>query len=180
MHDATQPVIDSILQWMEKFVEVPHPSFGNMPPCPYARQYRVQDKIKIVETPLVPKWGAPQDIWVTAEQVYETWNDDFEAIIVARENVARRYNSAEMVSARIKELNDKYKSKDLVALEDHPMDPEEIDGVQMNHGGLILVVIQRLSKINKHSEMLKGGEYYDKWSQQNLDDVVNWRFSQDS
>ena len=74
------------------------------------------------------------------------------------------------------ELNDKYKSKDLVALEDHPMDPEEIDGVRMNHGGLILVVIQRLSKINKHSEMLKGGEYYDKWSQENLDDVVNWRF----
>jgi hypothetical protein len=156
MHDATQPVIDSILQWMEKFVEVPHPSFGNMPPCPYARQYRVQDK--------------------TAEQVFETWNDDFEAIIVARELVARRLNSAEEVSAQIKELNDKYKSKDLVALEDHPMDPEEIDGVRMNHGDLILVVIQRLSKINKHSEMLKGGEYYDKWSQENLDDVVNWRF----
>ena len=92
------------------------------------------------------------------------------------ENLSRRCNSAEEVSAQIKELNDKYKSKDLVALEDHPMDPEEIDGVRMNHGDLILVVIQRLSKINKHSEMLKGGEYYDKWSQENLDDVVNWRF----
>ena len=175
MHDATQPVIDSILQWMEKFVEVPHPSFGNMPPCPYARQYRVQDKIKIVQAPLDAK-GFPPDIWKTAEQVFDTWNDDFEAIIVAREHVARRWNTAEEVSAQIKELNDKYKSKDLVALEDHPMDPEEIDGVRMNHGDLILVVIQRLSKINKHSEMLKGGEYYDKWSQENLDDVVNWRF----
>ena len=65
MHDATQPVIDSILQWMEKFVEVPHPSFGNMPPCPYARQYRVQDKIKIVQAPLDAK-GFPPDIWKTA------------------------------------------------------------------------------------------------------------------
>ena len=111
MHDATQPVIDSILQWMEKFVEVPHPSFGNMPPCPYARQYRVQDKIKIVQAPLDAK-GFPPDIWKTAEQVFDTWNDDFEAIIVAREHVARRWNSAEEVSAQIKELNDKYKSKD--------------------------------------------------------------------
>ena len=177
MHDATQPVIDSILHWMEKFVETPHPSFGNMPPCPYARQYRVQDKIKIVEAP-TQTMCTP--VWETAEQVFETWNDDFEAIIVARANVARQYNSAEAVSVRIKELNDKYRSKDLVALEDHPQDPEEIDGVQMNHGDLILVVIQRLSKINKHSEMLRNGEYYHKWSKENLDDVVNWRFTKDS
>ena len=177
MHDATQPVIDSILQWMEKFVETPHPSFGNMPPCPYARQYRVQDKIKIVEAPTQVMCTS---VWETAEQVFETWNDDFEAIIVARANVARQYNSAEAVSVQIKELNDKYRSKDLVALEDHPQDPEEIDGVQMNHGDLILVVIQRLSKINKHSEMLRNGEYYHKWSQENLDDVVNWRFTEDS
>jgi hypothetical protein len=177
MHDATQPVIDSILQWMEKFVETPHPSFGNMPPCPYARQYRVQDKIKIVEA---PTQTTCTHVWETAEQVFETWNDDFEAIIVARANVARQYNSAEAVSVQIKELNDKYRSKDLVALEDHPQDPEEIDGVQMNHGDLILVVIQRLSKINKHSEMLRNGEYYHKWSKENLDDVVNWRFTKDS
>ena len=46
----------------------------------------------------------------------------------------------------------------------------------MNHGGLILVVIQRLSKINKHTKMLQEGKYYDRWSKDNLDDVVTWRF----
>jgi hypothetical protein len=63
-----------------------------------------------------------------------------------------------------------------VCLEDHPDDEEYIDGVQMNHGGLILVVIQRLSKINKHTKMLQEGKYYDRWSKDNLDDVVTWRF----
>ena len=55
-------------------------------------------------------------------------------------------------------------------------DEELIDGVKMNHGELVLVVIQRLERLNRFTKSLRKGNYYDKWSKENLDDVVNWRF----
>ena len=173
MHEASQQVIDSVIDWMEKFVEVPHPSFGNLPPCPYARKYRLQGKVKIVECPTN---DYAVDIWMTANDVLREWDDTYEAVVVARKHPTRRHNTPEEVSKEIQSLNVEYKDSDLVCLEDHPDDEEYIDGVQMNHGGLILVVVQRLSKINKHTKMLQEGKYYDRWTKENLDDVVTWRF----
>ena len=49
MHQASPRIVESIVKWMETFVEKPHPTFGNMPPCPYARQFRLQNKVNIVE-----------------------------------------------------------------------------------------------------------------------------------
>ena len=66
-------------------------------------------------------------------------------------------------------------SKDIVALEDHPDDEEDVNGVKMNFGKCIIILVQRLSKINEASELLKKKGYYDVWSKENLDDVVNWR-----
>ena len=81
-----------------------------------------------------------------------------------------------LLSQKVAELNKQYKTKDLVALEDHPNSVELIDGVSMNHGHLVLVVIQRLQRLNQFSSNLQKTKYYDKWSEENLDDVVSWRF----
>jgi len=64
-----------------------------------------------------------------------------------------------------------------VALEDHPEDIETINGVTMNHGSLVLVVVQKLARLNQYSKGLERTKYYHKWSEENLDDVVNWRFT---
>jgi len=42
----TETIQDEITTWMTDFVEKSHPSLGNWPPCPYARQARMADKIK--------------------------------------------------------------------------------------------------------------------------------------
>jgi hypothetical protein len=63
-----------------------------------------------------------------------------------------------------------------VILEDHPDSPEYINEVNMNFGECGLLVIQKLDKLNKASEQLKEKGYYDVWSQQDLDDVVSWRY----
>ena len=165
MHEASQPIIDSIVNWMEKFVEKPHPSFGNMPPCPYARQFRMQNKIKIVESKVA--------IWNTAQKQCNVWDVSWEAVIVASTFTDV---PTSILNDRVAELNRKMKRHDLVLLEDHPKDIETIDGIKMNHGELVLIVIQRLEQLNRFSTMLKQGKYYNKWSKENLDDVVNWRF----
>ena len=74
-HQASDKIVDSITQWMETFVEVPHPSFGNLPPCPYARQFRIQNKIQIIE---------PVDaVWDCAFRTASHWDNTFEAIVIA-------------------------------------------------------------------------------------------------
>ena len=65
--------------------------------------------------------------------------------------------------------------QDIVALEDNPNDEEFVNGVHMNFGECIIVLVQRLSKVNEASTILKKKGYYDTWSKENLDDVVNWR-----
>jgi hypothetical protein len=69
-------------------------------------------------------------------------------------------------------------TKDIVALEDHPNDPEILSGETMNFGKAILVLVQRLSKLNGASKILKKQGYYDKWPDENYDDVVRWRFDE--
>ena len=44
----TETIQDEITMWMTDFVEKSHPSLGNWPPCPYARQARMTDKIKVL------------------------------------------------------------------------------------------------------------------------------------
>ena len=166
MHQPSPEIVDSITRWMETFVEVPHPSFGNMPPCPYARQFRLQNKVKIVE--------CRQVIWGECKVQMREGTDEGEAVIIA---TTRREISPGLLSEKIQKLNKHFKPYDLVALEDHPDDEEFIDGVKMNHGELVLVVVQRLKRLNQFSENLQKTKYYHRWSDDNLDDVVRWRFS---
>ena len=45
----------------------------------------------------------------------------------------------------------------------------------MNFGLCSLVLVQRLSKLNNASKVLKEKGYYDNWTQEDLDEVVTWR-----
>lgn len=36
-----------IEQWIQNFVEVPHPDLGGWPPCPYARKARLERDFEV-------------------------------------------------------------------------------------------------------------------------------------
>ena len=40
-------IVLQLHKWMTEFVEVPNKLLGDFPPCPYARQARITDKISI-------------------------------------------------------------------------------------------------------------------------------------
>ena len=165
MHEASNTIIESITNWMETFVEVPHPAFGNMPVCPYARQFRLANKVKIIE--------AKDNILEKASEVAKNWDNNIEAVVVASDNLQIKNTE---VHEKVQQMNKDYKSIDIVMLEDHPESKEYIGGACMNHGSLILIVIQRLSKLNKFSKGLRSTKYFDNWTQENLDDTITWRF----
>jgi hypothetical protein len=80
----------------------------------------------------------------------------------------------------VDQLNSVFMPRDVVVLEDHPRQREEISGVVVNNGRYILLLCQRLSTLNRFSEILKKKGYYDQWSKKNIADVVTWRLGQKS
>ena len=62
-----------------------------------------------------------------------------------------------------------------VALEDHPDTTEAIGDLKFNMGKYALVLIQESKKLHMASKDLEKLGYYENWSEEYLDDVVNWR-----
>ncbi len=85
-----------------------------------------------------------------------TWDDQWEAIILASTNTDISHG---LLSEKTVTLNKRYKHLAVVALEDHHLSEEHIDGVKMNHGKLVFVVVLRLARFNKFSETLPTTKY---------------------
>ena len=148
-----------IEEWIEKFVSV-HNDALNSIPCPYAKAALI-------------KYHETEDVGQSLSNTLNNWSDDAHVVVIY---TATSNYTPEELKTIVKDFNSISMREDLVALEDHPDDEEIINGVKMNFGKCILILVQRLSVINRKSEWLKEQGYYDNWSEENLDDVVNWRF----
>tara|TARA_B100000768_G_C11041180_1_gene274318 strand:+ start:74 stop:532 length:459 start_codon:yes stop_codon:yes gene_type:complete len=147
-----------IQKWIDNFVTKPNKLLNGFPPCPYARTAL----IKYVESDHVN----------TLFDILENWNDDVQVVVL---HTPTERISPEGLRYVVDKFNQVAMRQDIVALEDHPDDVEDVNGVKMNFGKCIIVLVQRLSKINEASHILKEKGYYKNWSKENLDDVVNWR-----
>jgi hypothetical protein len=85
----------------------------------------------------------------------------------------------ELLQQQVQDLNHKIMTDDPVILEDHPGAPELINRVSMNFGDCGLVILQKLSGLNRASDQLRNKGYYDVWSSDNLAAVVTWRYRSD-
>jgi len=148
-----------IEEWIEKFVSV-HNDALNSIPCPFAKAALI-------------KYHETEDVGQSLSNTLNNWSDDAHVVVIYTST--SNYTPEELKTI-VKDFNKVSMREDIVALEDHPDDEEIINGVKMNFGKCILILVQRLSVINRKSEWLKEQGYYDNWSEENLDDVVNWRF----
>jgi hypothetical protein len=148
-------------QWLVDFVEKPNPLLNNWSPCPYARQARLTNKIHVV-------FDSPLQI-----AQYVSSLDAYDVVVLCFDHTQF---SASQVERFSRHINSILILRDYVVLEDHPDAVELINGVQMNFGECGLMVLQRLSKLNTAADQLKEKGYYTTWSQENLDEVVNWRY----
>jgi hypothetical protein len=57
---------------------------------------------------------------------------------------------------------------DLIALEDHPKDPEIVNGVSMNQGTYALVLVQSLSDLDAKAKIMADKGFYDSWPEEYL------------
>ena len=38
-----------VIEWIKNFVEVPHPDFGGMSPCPFSKRARERNRLNFIE-----------------------------------------------------------------------------------------------------------------------------------
>jgi hypothetical protein len=76
----------------------------------------------------------------------------------------------------LKSANETYLLKqDLLALEDHPEDPEWVNGVCMNQGKYALAMCQNLSDLNIKARQLASKGFYDTWPEDYLQALFQHR-----
>ena len=152
-----------ILQWIQHFVETPRAELSGWPPCPYARQARLNDLIDI-------RTGGA-DPYIDARSITDMGSRDVIVVV---------YDPQEYPAAEFNSLIDHanlafLQGRGLIALADHPADPEEVCGMIMNQGQYALMFVQDLAKLDNHAQQLAQKGFYDHWSEEYLQTLFRGR-----
>jgi hypothetical protein len=160
----TETVTADILAWSETFVEVPHPSLGGWPPCPFARQARLNRSIQVLvgadpyfDLRNRARWGMGQ--YEVIVYAYDPSEWPYQRFHVAIEDANREF----------------LLSRNILALEDHPENIEDVNGVIMNQGKYALVLVQSLSKLNAAAQQIGSKGFYHSWPEPYLEGLFNHR-----
>ena len=153
-----------IEQWIENFVEVPHPSLGGWAPCPYARKARL-DRDYSIRLGLAPIHDLIQ--------ISKTGLGGKSVVILAYDPVE---TSFEELSYAVSVCNKEFLlPTDLLALEDHPADPEIVNGITMNQGTYALALVQNLTDLNEKARLVAKKGFYDSWPEEYLEMLFKHR-----
>ena len=162
MLDITQVQLD-IEQWIENFVEVPHPALGGWAPCPYARKARLDRDFEVrvgvnpyFDLKVVSQTGITKSVVIF---VYESTAYTAKQFHVMIESANREF----------------LLSKDLLALEDHPDLAEIVNGILMNQGTYALALVQNLTDLNEKAKLMARKGFYDTWPEAYLQELFQHR-----
>lgn len=146
-----------IERWIVDFVEVKNPALGGWPPCPYARKARLENDFTI-RTGLNP--------YFDLKNVAKDGLGGKSVLILVYDPVEFPYRqfSSDLEAANEEALL----PADLLALEDHPEDPEIVNGVSMNQGTYALALVQSLSDLNEKAQVMANKGFYDAWPEDYL------------
>jgi len=159
-----EQVKQDIESWIENFVEVPHPALGGFPPCPFARQARMKRTF---------------EVYLGSDPYYDLKNrarwgmGNKEVIIYAYDPAEWNH---ELFSASIESANHEHLLRnDILALEDHPADIENVNGVIMNQGQYALALVQCLSDLNVKAKQMASKGFYHNWPEEYLQGLFHHR-----
>jgi hypothetical protein len=159
-----EDVKDNIEQWIVDFIEVPHPSLGGWAPCPYARKARL-DRDFDVRLGLAPI----HDLTTVSRKGL----DGKSVVIFAYDPGDISFTE---LSHAVDICNREFLvSNNLLALEDHPADPEVVNGVVMNNGTYALALVQSLSDLNEKAQLVARRGFYDTWPEEYLSPLFKHR-----
>jgi len=151
MLDLNQ-VKQDIEHWVETFVEVPHPALGGWPPCPYAKKARLEQDFDV---------RIGMDPYFDLVNLAQDGLGNKSVVIFAYDPQVWNY---QQFSFSLKSANENHLLKqDILALEDHPADPEIVNGVSMNQGTYAMAMCQSISDLDARARHMASKGFYNTW-----------------
>ncbi len=153
-----------IEKWVLEFVSVYNESLGNAP-CPFARGAILG---KSVEYTLADSRDSIVEI---AKDISK--NGLIKPIIII--GIEPDKISASRLYSICGHINKFYlRPSGIIALPDHPSDPELIKGVRMNQGEWSLLIIQSIEELNKGRSILEKTPYYENWTSEQIKEMYEY------
>ena len=158
-------VIAEMTQYLRDTLEQPHPVFGNLPICPFAKQARLNDQIRFfvyaftaadleMTSPLSS--AIAQFVQSKKHQVLFMIHPDPQAMKLDR------------LLAFVERLDQQIQALHLTALGGHPDDSFNIQGVKTRQEPYPNVTIQSIEKLKQASDLLANTRYYENWTPDSL------------
>jgi hypothetical protein len=151
-----ETVTYDIERWMATFVEVPHPALGGWAPCPYARKARLDRdfEVRLGRNPFEDLIAVSYGVLAKSVTIF-VYDPDL--------------HPYDQFHREIEYANTQYLvPKDKIALEDHPADPEIVNGVGMNQGTYALILVQNLTDLNQKAQQMAQKGFYATWPEEYL------------
>ena len=165
MNESDTEILESTLRWMTEFVELPHPSFSDLPICPFTKKARLANQIlfKIERFSALTEFDGDSTIM---KSIYEFYNSDLEIMVVI--NPEKTAITALETKELIDKLNNQISELGLVAFHAHPEDDFNIDGLHTRRMPYPGFSVQVNSKLKPASDALEKTEYYKNWTAEQL------------
>lgn len=150
--------------WIENFLEVNNPGLEGRSPCPFARSARIKNSYQV-------RLGT--EAYADMMDISREGLGDLEVVIYA---YPRDFYTPEEFADIVDKTNQGFLLPvDLIALDDHPDDPELVNGVCFNQGTYALALVQRLSDLNSRAKIMAQQGFYDQWPEEYLQDLFKHR-----
>jgi hypothetical protein len=153
----------NIERWIETFVEIPHPALGGWPPCPYAKKARLERDF---------------DVRIGMDPYFDLKNLAHDGL--KKSVVMFVYDPVEwsyqQFAYSLQAANENYLLKQhILALEDHPADPEIVNGISMNQGTYAIAMCQNVSDLNAKARHMASKGFYNSWPEEYLQALFQHR-----
>ena len=150
-------VQEEIHNWVVNYLDVPSDHYSGHKPCPFAKKAWVQDKCLVM-------LGGEKEL----TDAILSWDDSYEiiAFAVSEDGSSGLEEYCDQTNKELVERNIDLVLLPFIAGDEDPDDPD----LEPDHWGKLLdeayslVFVQRLSVVNKTSEVLQQMGYYDKVS----------------
>lgn len=147
----------NILDWVENFVEKPHPALGGWPPCPYAKKARLDNDFDV-------RIGT--DPFIDLEEIAWQGLGGKSVVVIAYDPVLWPHDQFSKILDQAN--HDFLLAADIIVLEDHPDDLEIVNGICMNQGTYALSLVQSLGDLDKKAKAMAKQGFYNAWPEEYL------------
>ena len=151
----SQDLASNIESWIKERLSVKSEVFNGLPPCPYAQSAWLEGKVKTHH--LDGTFPLLTHIPAEIENYTYHWPKGCEVVVLGFDPLGILPNQLSGILDSCKPMLSK---RGYTALEDHPFEREEVQGIWLNNGEWALELIQPTDKLVEARAWLKSKDYY--------------------